>query len=478
MLKTLSVLLLISILGFAQRATAQPVITGSTCISPDPLVAATVYNVTVPAGVAVSGVGSLGDLTVTNVSTTFPTTSNFTVSASSINRGRDTLNTCNEYLTVNGAKQWGFAKGRLFVTYNQGICGGYSVYLDINKLFSLHPPVVGPTCLKVGDSVTYSVCPILSGNVSAQIGQDRYYWSFNTTSNYTDPTPPLTMRRLYYSGDSSSVTFLILPGYTGGQTLYCRFGQCNPTTVSSISLAAQPSRPTITVNGPNYNAGTTACIPTSTSSITLTAAPTTAGTYTYQWSTNNTSWSFGTGTATATSGPSAGTVSVTLNLNQSQGQVYLRTIGGCDRVDTIRINRSLASPLLVVSSVLNCIPASSSPSFYINSAGANIGNLPITWSFAPTTGWSITGSQNGPTIVAAAAANAVSTTVTANVTGCPAPLNLAVYIKPGVPGNPTGAPSAIHKEQAERRPITLRLLLLLSITPGHTLQAGQRPVRK
>ena len=131
-------------------------------------------------------------------------------------------------------------------------------------------------------------------------------------------------------------------------------------------------------------------------------------------------------------------MSVTLNLNQSQGQVYLRTIGGCDRVDTIRINRSLASPLVVVSSVGTCIAASTSPSFYINAAGANIGNLPITWTFAPVTGWSITGSQNGPTIVAAAAASAVSTTVTANVTGCPAPLNLAVYIKPGVPGNPTG----------------------------------------
>ena len=176
--KTSFLLLFISILGFAQRGSAQqPTITGSTCISPDPLVAATVYNVTVPAGVTVTGVGALGDLQVISASTTFPTTANFTVSARSLNRGRDTLNTCNDYLTVNGAKHWGFAKGRLFVTYNQNICGGYSVYLDINKLFSLHPPVIGPACLKVGDSVTFSVCPILSGNVSAQIGQDRYYWS-------------------------------------------------------------------------------------------------------------------------------------------------------------------------------------------------------------------------------------------------------------------------------------------------------------
>ncbi len=441
--QTIFIFLLVSLLGFAQRTQAQqPTITGSTCISPDPLAAVTVYNITVPAGVTVSGVGVLGDLLVTAVSTTFPTTANFTVSARSINRGRDTLNTCNNYLTVNGAKQWGFAKGRLIVSYNQGICGGYSVYLDINKLFSLHPPVVGPACLKVGDSVTYSVCPILSGNISAQIGQDRYYWSATSLGNYTNPAPPAGMSLLYYSGDSSSVTYLVISPLAVNTTLYCRFGQCNPTTVSSIALSQQPSRPTITANGPSYTSGTTICVPTSTSSITLTAAPTTAGTYTYQWSTNNTSWSFGTGTATATSGPSAGTVSVTLNLNQSQGQVYLRTIGGCDRVDTIRINRSLASPLIVTSSATNCIAAGSSPSFYINAAGANIGNLPITWTFAPTTGWSITGSQNGPTIVAAAAANAVSTTVTANVTGCPAPLSLAVYIKPGSPGTVTTTTTA------------------------------------
>ncbi len=415
----------------AQKVAAQPTFTAPTlCIPANPASAATVYTIAVPAGTTVLSVAALGDIEIVAPFATFPFTGagNLLISVKSKNNGRDTLNDCVGYLLgrVPNAKNFGFGKGRLQVNYSVPPCNN-SVIWDMYKIFGETPPIVGPPCIAIGDTVTYSVCSIMSVNQGSNIGQDAYTW--NQRKGFL---PIAGLTPVYTSGDNSSVTYIVSAGYNGG-TLTCQFGQCN-AGLSSLVLGVKTKQSTVTINSAPVNPNSSTCISTATTPVSLVATQPAGSTYTYVWSTNNSSWTFGTGTATATS---ASGITVSLNANESGGAVYLKTLGGCNvRVDTFYINRTLASPLIIRRlDTISCVPIGTNPiTFQVtNAAGtANTGDLTYTWTLP--SGWSYnTGtSQTASTIYTTS--GATGGTVTVKVTGCATGvLSTTVNVKPAIP---------------------------------------------
>lgn len=95
----------------------------------------------------------------------------------------------------------------------------YSYTYDVYKLFPLNDtlnPIVGPVCVLQGDTVTYSVTPWVSID-KADIGIDNYKWEL--PENLADSI-------LYYSADSSSITFVVNQ-LTGADIIKAQIGRCN-----------------------------------------------------------------------------------------------------------------------------------------------------------------------------------------------------------------------------------------------------------
>jgi PKD-like domain/Secretion system C-terminal sorting domain len=424
--KTLLLPLLMVALCFAKKADAQPTfVSPQACIPANPALPAggTVYNLS-SNGTTISSITSLGDIEIVSITPALPTTSNITITVRSRNVGRDTINDCISYLN-SVTKKFGFGKAALRVNFVSGACGG-SIQVDIFKTFSETPPIIGPKCVAIGDTVTFSVCSILSVNQNANIGIDKYTWG---TDNVSIPG----LQRVYKSGDSSSVTYRVVSGWAGG-TLSCRFGQCNSSTLSTLTLGVRTLPPTaVTINGTTVSNNGSICISTATTPVTLTATPPAGLGYTYRWSTNNGSWGFGTSAAATSIGNS-----VSLNINESQGIVYLTTLGGCSpRTDTFNINRSLAAPLFIrKSDTASCLTSGSSVLFTVNNPAntANVGNIIYNWSIP--TGWA-TDSSKGPTKAVTVGTNGGTITVTA--AGCTGSLSIAVSVKPAKPVAITGS---------------------------------------
>jgi Secretion system C-terminal sorting domain/PKD-like domain len=439
-IKMLTFMLAFSVCFF-KIAYAQPIfVSPNTCIPANPAVLNVNNNTYTlnPNGNTITSITALGDLTINSISPALPTTSTITITVRSKNFGRDTLNDCIGYLSQQSpnAKNFGFGKGVIRVGYTTGAACASSIDLSIFKTFSELPPVVGPKCVSPGDTITYSVCSILSVNQNANIGIDKYEWNQATGNININGLIPV-----YTSGDNSSVTFVVSTAISGtgasglftGGTLKCKFGACNGNT-SSIDIGLKTKASPVTIAGLSP-IGNSVCVPTSTNPISLIATPL-VGTYTYSWSTNNPSWSFvSTGTGTATG------ASVNLNANESAGTVYLTTNGGCNvRVDTFQIKRTLAAPLTIKrTDTVTCVTLGSTLTFTVNNASntANLGGVNFTWT-APA-GWTINSPLNGPTVTITAAAAAVSGNITATSAGCTSGLlTTAVKIKPAKPTNIIG----------------------------------------
>ncbi len=455
---TVTLFLILCFISLSKAAIAQPTLTGATCISPDPAAATSFYTVNNPIGNTITGIGQLGDIEITTALPVFPFAgASFSFSARSLNRGREITNTCNNYLQAANnhlgvdATNWGFAKGRLTVFYNTNTNCDKLVDLDIFKSFTLHPPIVGPRCIKVGDTVTYSVCNIISGRTADMIGQDRYYWTGSTFSNYDNTTYPLGFNFLYRSADGSSITFLVQSGYTANQTLYCRFGQCasNINTVSSLQLGTTTPKPSITLLTGNQSAvinpntpltdPPTYCIAATATQIVLAANQSVSGLYTYNLSSNNYSWGFGPGvTQTLTLPNTNGNISQNVYIAQSGGEIYLKTTGGCDtRTDILQIGRGLTNPPFSITGNTSL----GGPSGTCIGSGGGIftlngqpGNVPITW-LLPS-GWTISGASTGTTITAVPGSAAVSGgNISAAIGTCTSTgVSLTVYVRPATPG--------------------------------------------
>ena len=450
--KKLLTLLLAFLICSVQLSYAQPsFISPATCIpAQDTFPVNTPYTINIPTGTTVVSAAALGDLQIVSTSpTTFPVVgpATLTVTATSRNIGRDTLNNCVNYLTAK-TKKFGFGRGVIRVSYttNGGSCGNF-IDQVINKTFKERPPIVGPRCVAVGDTVTYSVCSILSVNQNANIGIDTYTWN-QRKGLLTQPISGLLP--VYTSGDNSSVTFLVQSGFIGG-TLIAKFGVCNALTDSvafTIGLKTNSSKIAIFSNGTVLASSVAnnqvTCIPTGTTNNPISLAVNSpVGTYTYTWSSNNPSWSFSTTTGTTTN----------LTANESAGIVYVTASGGCDaRRDTFYINRNLIAPLQIKrvspdTIAVPCIPLGTPVTFTVTNASnsANTNGLVFRWT--PPAGWSPSVFVGGPTAIftaTAATATSGNVTVTADPlvgtsTACNSTnLTIAVNIKPAKPSAITG----------------------------------------
>ena len=119
----------------------------------------------------------------------------------------------------------GPAKGRVYYYYDDNPsaechCGIKAVSLNVYKSFSpsaYNIDISGPDCVLEGDTVVYSIDPILTKNLTQGIGVDEYFWTF---------TPGLVQEQIYKAGDNSSVTF-VAGAVTGYDTIKVQVGLAN-----------------------------------------------------------------------------------------------------------------------------------------------------------------------------------------------------------------------------------------------------------
>lgn len=137
-------------------------------------------------------------------------------------------------------------KGAVRLHYNIDWCGSY-VDLHIYKEFSpadFGLVIEGPDCLTKGETVVFSVRPVLTRNLSANIGVDNYYW------NLTSDNPPAFVDSIIYAaGDGSAVTFRVGDVGTGDEVVV-NFGDCNRETSKSVRkpLGKIPPKPQVVEN--------------------------------------------------------------------------------------------------------------------------------------------------------------------------------------------------------------------------------------
>lgn len=138
----------------------------------------------------------------------------------------------------------GYGKAAIQLHYLLTACNSIDE-VDIYKQFNPaeivpYPEILGPECISAGDTVVYSVNPLLTVNLYDRIGIDNYYW------NITDDNKPAFVDRvLYTSGDGSSVTFIV-GEVTDDAMLSVQIGRCNaewPVTRTLGKAAPAPVLP-------------------------------------------------------------------------------------------------------------------------------------------------------------------------------------------------------------------------------------------
>ncbi len=121
-------------------------------------------------------------------------------------------------------------KGRIYYYFDDDPldsckCGLGSVSIDVYKHFDAAAKygveIIGPDCITDGDSVVFSVNPILTANLYAGIGMDLYNWNI-----FDSLSAPYVKSIPYVSGDSSSVTFTV-GKMTGNDSITIRVGLAN-----------------------------------------------------------------------------------------------------------------------------------------------------------------------------------------------------------------------------------------------------------
>ncbi len=222
---------------------------------------------------------------------------------------------------VSGQFQAGFGKGRLFVSYTDdsisAICGPQRRQLDIFKKFGSQDiaNIIGNSCVISDDTVTYSINPLVSVNLNAEIGIDRYKW-----------TVPSGWDILFYSGDSSSITFRV-GAISGSDTLKADIGLANFADGFEYTLPLQ-----LGVDEPVFDIAPPVCLSLDSSQFVVDLAAVQGVTYTWGFGTG-TNWSFAQGT-----GPNDERIVV--SVDNGPGELTLLIEGGCDQpLDTTFVVR-------------------------------------------------------------------------------------------------------------------------------------------
>ena len=134
----------------------------------------------------------------------------------------------------------GAGKGRLTYNYNKLGCGNMSVGINIYKKFNPNTfpyniEITGPDCTLEGDTVVYSIDPILTRHLNQGIGVDEYFWSFSSG---------LVNEQIYKAGDGSSITF-VAGNVCGHDTIKIQVGLANADNLVTKSLGKSAPKPTI-----------------------------------------------------------------------------------------------------------------------------------------------------------------------------------------------------------------------------------------
>ena len=170
----------------------------------------------------------------------------------------------------------GEGKGRLTYIYNQVGCGSTSVSIDIYKQFNPNESpynieISGPDCILEGDTVVYSIKPILTKNLTQGIGVDEYFWSFSSG---------LVNKKIYNAGDGSSVTF-VAGNVTGNEYINVQVGLANDSTPVYKYLGKAAPKPVFL---------SSTCVPYGKASITFEVEQEDG--VKYHWASSDNNWRF------------------------------------------------------------------------------------------------------------------------------------------------------------------------------------------
>lgn len=177
----------------------------------------------------------------------------------------------------------GPAKGRITYYYNQAGCGQMSASMDVYKHFNSNTTpynieISGPDCILEGDTVVYSIKPILTKYLTQGIGVDEYIW------NIADTTPghkkPFVDRLIYNAGDGSSVTF-IAGEVSGNDTIKVQVGLANADNLIVKPLGKAAPKPIVNP----------ICVPFGESGLQVSVAEAIPGVI-YSWSCSDDLWGF------------------------------------------------------------------------------------------------------------------------------------------------------------------------------------------
>lgn len=250
----------------------------------------------------------------------------------------------------------------------------YSDAIEIRKIFDMPDglvtnAIVGPECVLPGDSITYSVAPWVSLYQMNQVGFDTYNWTIPTGVNAGD---------LYYSADSSSVTFRAGTD-VAGKTLSVTMGRCNTSqTPLTFTLGQEPADPIFKgADLADY------CLPFGIAKDTIIITnPQPAVTYTWDlrsWTANHIS--------------AKGDTVIYTPLDNAQ-TITMKMSGGCaDKTFIYDINRSLSPSSAITTQYKSCLPKNSNVKFSI--PGVPVGTE-MAWSLDATAianGWTLSAAE-------------------------------------------------------------------------------------
>lgn len=223
----------------------------------------------------------------------------------------------------------GAGKGRLAYIYNQVGCGSMSVSIDIYKRFNpnvspYNIEISGPDCILEGDTVVYSIKPILTKNLIQGIGVDEYFWIF---------TPGLVQEHIYKAGDNSSVTF-VAGAVTGNDSIKVQVGIANASDSVSKTLGKAAPKPVFL---------SSTCVPYGKAPITFEVEQEEG--VKYHWASSDNNWRFATRTQ------SGNIVTVTPNENTSPFITITATYtngDGCNGSSTsVEIHRTWGNSIIL-----------------------------------------------------------------------------------------------------------------------------------
>lgn len=415
------VLLILGLLGLFPANAIADGFSGASCISSNG--GGATYQVTMPGGVAVSNFTHKSFSVTGGIEIAGADTSNGTVSIRS-KTGSDR----NSHFTK-------YAKGRIYFSCqapNDTACTNhckycnpsYSYSYDVYKEFPLTSdkntgnPIVGPVCVLTGDTVTYSVAPWVSMD-NPSIGIDRYKWILPST---------LTHNILYYSADSSSITFVVNQ-LTGADTIKTQIGQCNIGDASKITtLALNQSAPKPIITGD-------VCAKGGAQTVTLWVQNPGSG-VTYTWSRSNTNWTF--------VGNTKGDTIQLITDRYNPSDVYVTGAysgGGCaGSSDTIAVRRGFNKLISSIDATpsTHCITANGSTTYQysVNNTAEN------KFKWIKPTGWTVIGDSTQSSITLKPTLNAASgkikVRVDASICTESDTLSYDVDVKPGNASSITG----------------------------------------